>query len=396
MDASPSKLLHFLDCIRYWHEGAYGPAGAPAESGKEFHSAVADHAIAVTKDPSDPRTPMAFLQTMDDDIRKDCLDLLARYQSNPKLLPDPAAILSVEANDSTFMHPTLNKPIYRIDMGDGNFLTGIPDRVSMVKDHLVIDDWKTGFAIGDDPFQLSCYALLASDIFGVTKVKGRYNYIRLGISVSYWWDIVDIEHHRRRVQKMIQKMAETEKSGVFPENPCKSCGYCSLKSCCREYAKALADDTLPPGPSELMSVTDAVRLDKEMGGREKIFKKAGEQFAQTALAKIGKDGTVEGNTHFSVKEIVMRYCYDLTPVIQTFKHFGVVGFLDQVLEVSSTRVDMVVERQDLKDELGSRYEEFLTAILGLKKPKSTRRQIVQKPAGNPESLEENSAAKVSE
>lgn len=387
MEASPSKIKHFLQCRRYWHEGAYGPSGSMAQAGKVFHDAVASHAEAVIACLETAKDPLFYISSEDMDIRADVCDLLALYQSDKNLLPDPATILSVEANDSEFIHPILNKPVYKTDLNKEHMITGIPDRISLKKDYLLIDDWKTGFAVEDDPFQLSCYAVLASDKYNVRKVKARYNYIRLGFSIPFWYDLVDIEHHRFRLLAILQDMAQAEKEKNFPETPCMGCTYCTLKPSCRSYSKALNDGNPPPEPVEEMPVSTAILMDDEIGAREKIFKKASEKYAEYVLAKIGTKGLVEGNIAYSIKEIPMRYEYPLVQMLEVFKQFGMTRLLDQILEVAPGKANGALEKPDVKEELGTRFADFFTAIQLLKKTKAVRRKITQKPAGNLDALQ---------
>jgi len=379
MEGSPSQIRNFTSCPRYWAEGAQGPGGAPALIGKEFHFATEQSELAAMAGEKD-KTPMSFVPTtLEPAIRDRVLDLLARWQAEESYQIDPEKLLSVEANDSEHIHPTLGKHIYRSTVGD-HTLAGIPDRVSLLTDDvLLVDDRKTGMAIPDDPIQLGCYAVLASDHFGIKKVKARFLFPAIGLTISYWYDENDIEYARVRICGILDSMAKSQAPHQEKINP--KCVHCIVKGNCAEYAKVLAGQVAPP-PPELTDIVQIAALRDTFDGGGKIHEDMKDKLADTLEGLLGKDGVIVNGEKWECRKIPQRYHYPAIGVIDVLKEYGLLNHLTEIVEISSGDVTRLLKDKEVLAKLGKEQaEKFVASITDLRQTKSVRRQFVRKPIG---------------
>lgn len=378
MEASPSQIRDYELCPRYWAEGSKGPSGPEAIVGKVCHSACEKSTLAALA--GEDKTPMSFVPSdIDQALREKALDLLSRYQAHEEFHVDASKVLSVEASDSEHIHPMLGKKIYRTKIGE-HTLTGIPDRISLLNDNaLLVDDYKFGMAIPSDPIQLGCYAVAASEQYGIKRVKARFIFPAIGIAPNYWYEESDLEAVKVRVCGIMDSMAKAQ--APYAERVNVKCIRCSARDKCSEYAKVLAGQ-LPPPPPEVTDVLQANALREIYSGAEKIHAEAADRLQDLQETLLGADGKVVNGELWTCKKIPMRYKYPTAKFVEILKEYGLLAYLAELVDIASGNVTRFLKDNHIKEKLGAeRHDKLVASINDIKSVSSTRRQFSRKPVG---------------
>ncbi|WP_280503316.1 RecB family exonuclease [Nocardia farcinica] len=174
--------------------------------------------------------------------RPEIADLLAEEGHEP-FLAEVRALLDnyYRLEDPTRFSPESREARVEVELAGGVPLRGFVDRIDVAPTgELRVVDYKTGRAPGPAQetkamFQLKFYALAVLRTRGILPAQLRLIYLADELILTYTPDAEELERFERTLGALWAAILEAGRTGEFPPNTSRLCGYCAYKSLCPAY-----------------------------------------------------------------------------------------------------------------------------------------------------------------
>lgn len=118
---------------------------------------------------------------------------------------------------------------------DDCYMRGVVDRIDLEDNRVIITDYKTGWAIVRDRFQLEVYAWLVYSVFpDADTFYCQNHFVREAYLEGEDVSLIDIEAVKNRVHRQVAKIEREEK---FEASPGPHCTYCPYLVNCGQMTK---------------------------------------------------------------------------------------------------------------------------------------------------------------
>lgn len=205
---------------------------------------------------------------------------------------------------------------------DDCYMRGVVDRIDLEDNRVIITDYKTGWAIVKDRFQLEVYAWLVYSVFpDADTFYCQNHFVREAYMDGEDVSLIDIEAVKNRVHRQVAKIEQEKK---FETSPGPHCTYCPYVMNCGQLAK-IEKAGMPSlqSPEEVQVFAQKIMIIEELIKRSKgqLLKPYCEEHGPIELPEGTYGFQVEGGQRF---EDIDKFCEALWQAgIDPYEYIGV-------------------------------------------------------------------------